>query len=53
MMTVAVHERWSGQAPRASALRQFIEYAQSLDGVSFMRRSDIASWWLEQYPYRS
>ena len=29
MMTVAVHERWSGQAARASALRQFIEHAQS------------------------
>jgi len=52
MMTVAVHERWSGQAARASALRQFIEYAQSLPGVAFMRRCDIASWWLEQYPYR-
>jgi hypothetical protein len=52
MMTVAVHERWSGQAARASALRQFIEYAQSIEGVSFMRRCDIASWWLEQYPHR-
>ena len=50
MMTVAVHERWSGQAARASALRQFIEYAQSIEGVSFMRRCDIASWWLEQHP---
>ena len=50
MMTVAVHERWSGQAARASALRQFIEHAQSIDGVSFMRRCDIASWWLERHP---
>jgi peptidoglycan/xylan/chitin deacetylase (PgdA/CDA1 family) len=52
MMTVAVHERWSGQAARASAVRQFIEYAQSLERVRFMRRCDIASWWLEQYPPR-
>ena len=52
MMTVAVHERWSGQAARASALRQFIEYAQHIEGVTFMRRCDIASWWLEQYPHR-
>jgi peptidoglycan/xylan/chitin deacetylase (PgdA/CDA1 family) len=52
MMTVAVHERWSGQAARASALRQFIAHAQAQDGVSFMRRCDIASWWLEHYPPR-
>jgi peptidoglycan/xylan/chitin deacetylase (PgdA/CDA1 family) len=50
MMTVAVHARWSGQAARASALRQFIEHAQALPGVAFMRRCDIARWWLERYP---
>ena len=50
MMTVAVHARWSGQAARASALRQFIEHAQSRPGVAFMRRCDIARWWLERYP---
>jgi peptidoglycan/xylan/chitin deacetylase (PgdA/CDA1 family) len=50
MMTVAVHARWSGQAARAAALRQFIAHAQSTPGVSFMRRSDIARWWLERYP---
>ena len=36
----------------APALRQFIEHAQSIEGVSFMRRCDIASWWLEHYPPR-
>ena len=50
MMTVAVHARWSGQAARAAALRLFIEHAQAQPGVAFMRRSDIARWWLEQYP---
>jgi peptidoglycan/xylan/chitin deacetylase (PgdA/CDA1 family) len=50
MMTVAVHARWSGQATRAAALRKFIEYAQSIDGVRFMRRVDIARWWLDTYP---
>jgi peptidoglycan/xylan/chitin deacetylase (PgdA/CDA1 family) len=50
MMTVAVHARWSGQAARASALRQFIEHAQSTPGVSFMRRCDIARWWIDRYP---
>lgn len=50
MMTVAVHARWSGQAARAAALRMFIEHAQRLPGVAFMRRRDIARWWLEAYP---
>ena len=50
MMTVAVHARWSGQATRAAALRKFIKHAQSLPGVRFMRRSDIARWWLDNYP---
>ena len=53
MMTVAVHARWSGQAARAAALRQFIEYAQSLPRVRFMRRCDIARWWLDNYPPES
>ena len=50
MMTVAVHARWSGQAARAAALRMFIEHAQAQPGVRFMRRADIADWWLERYP---
>ena len=50
MMTVVVHARWSGQAARAAALRAFIEHAVTLPGVAFMRRRDIAEWWLETYP---
>jgi peptidoglycan/xylan/chitin deacetylase (PgdA/CDA1 family) len=50
MMTVAVHARWSGQAARAAALRMFIEHAQKQPGVRFMRRCDIARWWLDTYP---
>jgi hypothetical protein len=50
MMTVAAHARWSGQAARAAAIRLFIEHARALPGVRFMRRADIARWWLEQYP---
>jgi peptidoglycan/xylan/chitin deacetylase (PgdA/CDA1 family) len=52
MMTVAVHARWSGQATRASALRRFIEYAVEQPRVRFMRREDIARWWLDRYPPR-
>lgn len=50
MMTVAVHARWSGQATRAAAVRQFLEYALEQPGVRFMRREDIARWWLDRYP---
>ncbi len=50
MMTVAVHARWSGQAARAAVVRAFLEHAQRTPGVAFMRRIDIARWWLEQYP---
>jgi hypothetical protein len=52
MMTVVVHARWTGQAARAAALRSFLEHATGLPGVAFMRRDDIARWWLEQYPPR-
>jgi peptidoglycan/xylan/chitin deacetylase (PgdA/CDA1 family) len=50
MMTVVAHARWSGQAARAAAIRLFIEHARGLPGVRFMRRVDIARWWLEHYP---
>lgn len=47
MMSVGLHGRWVGQAGRASALREFIEYVAGLDDVTFMRRIDIARWWLD------
>jgi uncharacterized protein YggE len=50
MLTFAVHARWSGQAARAAAVRRFIEHAQTHAGVRFMRRADIARWWLDRYP---
>jgi peptidoglycan/xylan/chitin deacetylase (PgdA/CDA1 family) len=49
MMTVGLHERWSGQAARASAVRDFIEYASARPEVRFMRRLDIARWWLDHH----
>ena len=49
MMTVGLHERWSGQASRATAIRDFVEYAASRTDVRFMRRLDIARWWLAHH----
>jgi peptidoglycan/xylan/chitin deacetylase (PgdA/CDA1 family) len=45
MMSIGLHPRLIGQATRISALREFIEYAQSKDKVWFARRIDIARWW--------
>src|SRR5437762_10124712 len=50
LMTVAVHARWSGQAARAAAARAFLEHALEQPGVSFVRRVDVARWWLDKYP---
>lgn len=49
MMSVGLHPRWIGQAGRTSALREFIEYVLSLGDVRFMRRIDIARWWLDHH----
>ena len=45
MLTIGLHPRWSGQANRASAVRDIIEYLLGKEGVSIMRRIDIARWW--------
>jgi peptidoglycan/xylan/chitin deacetylase (PgdA/CDA1 family) len=49
MMSVGIHARWSGQAARASAVRDFIEYGLAQDGVRFMRRIDIAEHWVTSF----
>ena len=49
MMTVPVHARWSGQPSRAAAVRDFVEYALAKPGVRFMRRIDIARFWLAEH----
>lgn len=52
MMTIVVHARWSGQPARAAGLREFVQYALARDGTCFMRRNDIARWWIEHGPTR-
>jgi peptidoglycan/xylan/chitin deacetylase (PgdA/CDA1 family) len=49
MMSIGLHPRWTGQAARAAALRQFIEYALEQGDVWFARRKDIAQWWREHH----
>lgn len=50
MMTAVFNARWSGQAGRAAVLVHFLVYALSRPGIRFMRRADIAQWWLDHYP---
>ncbi len=50
MMSVGLHARLSGQAARASAVEEFLEYACSLDDVWVTRRGDIAEHWLREFP---
>ena len=45
MMSIGLHPRVIGQAARASALKEFIEYALAKGDVWFARRLDIAQWW--------
>ena len=47
MMSIGLHPRWAGQAGRASALRDFVEYILERGDVLISRRIDIATWWRE------
>jgi hypothetical protein len=49
MMTVGLHARWSGQAARAAPVRDFIEYTLEKPGACFMRRLDIAQYWIDNH----
>lgn len=50
MMSIGLHPRWSGQAGRASALEEFLDYALNSGGVWFATRREIAKTWKEQFP---
>jgi hypothetical protein len=49
LMSVGVHSRWSGQPGRASALRDFVQYALGSPDVAFMRRIDVAEFWAANF----
>jgi peptidoglycan/xylan/chitin deacetylase (PgdA/CDA1 family) len=52
LMSIGLHARLSGQAGRASALRDFLAYAAQKPGVWIATRLDIARWWLANMPPR-
>lgn len=47
IMNVGIHPHVSGRAYRIRALREFIEYAKSLEGVWWTTREELARWYLE------
>ncbi|MBZ9856424.1 polysaccharide deacetylase family protein [Mesorhizobium sp. CA13] len=47
MLNICVHARWMGQPNRAAGLRAVIEHIQKTPGVIFMRRADIARYWID------
>ena len=51
MMNIGLHCRLIGRPGRAEALRQFIDYAQSHDGVWFATREQIADHWAQAHPH--
>jgi len=51
MISIGLHARLIGQAGRAGALRDLIEWAQNTPRVWFARRQDIAQWWHDNYAH--
>jgi allantoinase len=49
MMNVGLHPHVSGRAHRIRALREFIEHAQSLHGVWWATREEVAAWYLDHH----
>ncbi|WP_281983356.1 allantoinase PuuE [Thalassorhabdomicrobium marinisediminis] len=50
MMSIGLHCRLVGRPGRAQALQQFIEYANSHEGVWFATREEIADHWAAEHP---
>lgn len=52
MMTIGLHTRIIGKPGRIKGLKSFLEYAGNHQGVSFLRRGDIADFWLNEMKYK-
>jgi hypothetical protein len=47
LMTVGLHPRWSGQAARASAVRDFLAYVAGQPEIALVHRWQVVHWWTE------
>ncbi|WP_067220483.1 allantoinase PuuE [Marinomonas gallaica] len=50
MMSIGMHCRTLGKPARFMALKKFLDYVQSHDGVWVARRDDIAKHWIAHHP---
>ena len=50
MLSIGLHARLVGRPGRFAALRRFLDYIQSREGVWVCRRIDIARHWIEHFP---
>jgi hypothetical protein len=50
MMSVGIHPRIIGRPGRSVGLDRFLDYAATKPGVWLTRRSDIADFWLREFP---
>ena len=49
MMSVGLHPHIIGRAFRARAIREFLDYAKTFDGVWWATREEIADWYLQNH----
>ena len=49
IMSIGLHPHIIGRAFRARAIREFLEYAKSFDGVWWATREEIADWYLQNH----
>ena len=45
LMTVGLHPRWSGQASRATAVRDFLLHVTTTPVIALVHREQVAGWW--------
>ena len=48
-MSVGLHPHIIGRAFRVRAIREFLEYAKTFDGVWWATREEIADWYLQNH----
>jgi peptidoglycan/xylan/chitin deacetylase (PgdA/CDA1 family) len=52
MMTIGLHCRCIGKPARAAALKKFVEYIETKEGVWVATRTQIAEHFREKFPYQ-
>jgi hypothetical protein len=48
LMSVGLHPRWSGQASRATAVRDFLAHVTATPGMALVHREQVVRWWLDE-----